>query len=67
VRAFVGWRIDGFASGRGLTVKAWADEGFIGSIGLKLKLAAKRGILDWADDEFHCGPTNYKRNKHLLD
>lgn len=56
--AFVGCRMDGFGSVEDLTeVEVLVNEGFIGSMGLKLKLAAKRGMLDEADDEFHCGPS----------
>lgn len=48
VGAFCGWRIAGGASAGGLEA---VELGFNGSIGLKLRLVAKRGMFDEFEDE----------------
>lgn len=53
----MGCKSDGFGSVEDLTDKLVDADGFIGSMGLKLRLAAKRGMFDVADDD-HCGPSN---------
>jgi hypothetical protein len=57
VATFEGSKIDGFGSDDDLIDDV---AGFIGSMGLKLMLAAKRGMLDAADDDkdAHWGPSN---------
>lgn len=47
----VGWRMDGFGSEEETIDELCEVDGFMGSMGLKLRLAAKRGMLDEADDD----------------
>lgn len=53
--AFDGWRIAGGVSAGGLEA---VELGFKGSIGLKLRFVANRGMFDEFvdEEEAHCGP-----------
>lgn len=54
VKTFVGCRIIAFGSDTGLELELCDDnddDGLVGSIGLKLMLAANRGMFDEADDK----------------
>lgn len=53
VGAFEGCGASGLVPVEDFTVELCDDDGLSGSIGLKLRFAANRGMLDEADDDAH--------------